>query len=292
MEEEILTIEEDAIFSGVSSVNGLTGDVPLKTINGQEITGEGNIEVAGGEGNVKSVNNVEPDEDGNIELTAATIGAQATLDQAQLDAVNSGIDSAKVTQIATNATDIDGIEEKIPAQATAQNQLADKAFVNSSVATNTANFVGTFNSLAELEAVQNPTNNDYGFVISTQSGNTVYNRYKFNGTAWIFEYALNNSSFTADQWAAIQSGITASAVAKLNGIPADAEANIIGSLSVNGTALTPDANKNVDIQVPTPPPVVQTTGTSTTDVMSQNAVTVLIGDIESALHAINNGTGA
>lgn len=38
--------------------------------------------------------------------------------------------------------------------------------------------------------------------------------------------------------------------------------------------------------------VVQTTGTSTTAVMSQNAVTVLIGDIESALNIINNGTGA
>lgn len=37
------------------------------------------------------------------------------------------------------------------------------------------------------------------------------------------------------------------------------------------------------------PTVVQTTGTSTTDVMSQNAVTLLIGDIESALYIINNG---
>ena len=39
------------------------------------------------------------------------------------------------------------------------------------------------------------------------------------------------------------------------------------------------------------PTVVQTTGQSTTDVMSQKAVTDIIGDIESALHAINNGGG-
>lgn len=39
------------------------------------------------------------------------------------------------------------------------------------------------------------------------------------------------------------------------------------------------------------PVVVQTTGQSTTDVMSQKAVTDIIGDIESALHAINNGGG-
>ena len=37
--------------------------------------------------------------------------------------------------------------------------------------------------------------------------------------------------------------------------------------------------------------VVQTTGQSTTDVMSQKAVTDIIGDIESALNVINNGTG-
>lgn len=38
--------------------------------------------------------------------------------------------------------------------------------------------------------------------------------------------------------------------------------------------------------------VVQTTGQSTTDVMSQKAVTDIIGDVESALNTINNGTGA
>ena len=90
-----------------------------------------------------------------------------------------------------------------------QNQ-AIYAYVNSSVSTNTANFIGTFNSVAELEAYSGTvTNNDYAFVVGTDSaGNTVYNRYKFNGTAWAFEYALNNSSFTAAQWATIQSGLT------------------------------------------------------------------------------------
>lgn len=40
------------------------------------------------------------------------------------------------------------------------------------------------------------------------------------------------------------------------------------------------------------PTVVQTTGTSTTDVMSQKAVTDIVGNIEDALYVINNGTGA
>lgn len=109
------------------------------------------------------------------------------------------------------------INGKIPAQASAENQLADKAFVNSSIATNTAYFVGTFDSLDALNAYMGTkTNNDYAFVKSLDSaGNTIYNRYKWNGSAWLFEYALNNSSFTSDQWAAINSGASA---AKINQI--------------------------------------------------------------------------
>lgn len=98
---------------------------------------------------------------------------------------------------------------------TSENPVQNKAiynFVNSSVSTNTANFIGTFNSVADLEAYSGTvTNNDYAFVVGTDTaGNTVYNRYKYNGSAWVFEYALNNSSFTAAQWATIQSGLTSS----------------------------------------------------------------------------------
>lgn len=119
---------------------------------------------------------------------------------------------------------LDGITELIPAQATAQNQLADKGFVNSSVATNTANYISDngdpFTSVAALEAYSGTvTNNDYAFVTGTDSdGNTYYDRYKatVSGSAvtWAKEYRLNNSSFTAAQWAAITSGITAAKVAQ------------------------------------------------------------------------------
>ena len=39
----------------------------------------------------------------------------------------------------------DAIKEVIPEQASSSNKLADKDFVNSSIATNTANFLGTYN---------------------------------------------------------------------------------------------------------------------------------------------------
>lgn len=108
-----------------------------------------------------------------------------------------------------------GVEVDTQVNGTSENAVQNKAiynFVNSSVSTNTANFIGTFNSVADLEAYSGTvTNNDYAFVIGTDTaGNTVYNRYKYNGSAWAFEYALNNSSFTAAQWATIQSGLTSS----------------------------------------------------------------------------------
>lgn len=105
----------------------------------------------------------------------------------------------------------------------------DKAvadFVNSSIATNTANYIsnsgGPFTSVAQLEAYSGTvTNNDYAFVTGTDSdGNTYYDRYKAtvsgSTVTWSLEYRLNNSSFTAAQWAAINSGITSALVSKIH----------------------------------------------------------------------------
>jgi hypothetical protein len=129
--------------------------------------------------------------------------------------------NGQATAITNVQNKITAIESKIPASASSTNQLADKNFVNSSIATNTAYFIGTFDSIEDLNNYSGTlTNNDYAFVIGQdENGNTVYNRYKYNGSTWIFEYALNNSSFTAQQWASINSGITAEDVEKINNIP-------------------------------------------------------------------------
>ena len=128
-------------------------------------------------------------------------------------------------------TSLSSVNGKIPVQASAQNQLADKAFVNSSIATNTAFYISDngapFQSLADLETYEGAlTNNDYAFVVGQDSaGNTTYTRYKWNEATetWGEEYVLNNSSFTAAQWAAISSGITSGLVAKLGALPTAAE---------------------------------------------------------------------
>lgn len=156
-----------------------------------------------------------------------------------------------ITPIKADITDIQAL---IPAQASEENKLADKNFVNSSVATNTSYFIGTFNSVEELKAYTGEvTNNDYAFVISTDAqGNTVYNRYKYNGDTqgWLYEYSLNNSSFTADQWAAINSGATPEAIAQIetnkNNI-ADLQANKQDKLTA-GEHITIDENNVISAE--------------------------------------------
>lgn len=169
-----------------------------------------------------------------IDGVSSALSTETTAREAADTAIRSDL-TTLTNRVATAEGDIDTIEGKIPNQATAQNQLADKNFVNSSIATNTANFIGTFNSVAELEAYTGTvTNNDYAFVIVTDAqGNTAYDRYKYSGDTeqWMFEYELNNSSFTAVQWAAINSGITSGNVDKLTGL-ADIK-TIGGNLSLS-----------------------------------------------------------
>lgn len=132
----------------------------------------------------------------------------------------------------------------------------DKAvwnFVNSSIATNTAYYISDngepFTSVAQLEAYPGiVTNNDYAFVTGVDSaGNTYYDRYKAtvrdSTVTWALEYRLNNSSFTAAQWAAINSGITSALVGKihehsnkavLDGITATDVSNWNNKLDKNG----------------------------------------------------------
>ena len=155
---------------------------------------------------------------GNSVLASAPlIDAEPT--QGSTSAVSSGGTYSAIQAVKASVEDIEAL---IPTQASASNQLADKAFVNSSLSTGTGSFIGTFNSVADLEAYSGTlVNGDYAFVVTTdQIGNTVYNRYKYTTAttpaSWVFEYALNNSSFTANQWAAINSNATQELIAKIS----------------------------------------------------------------------------
>lgn len=102
----------------------------------------------------------------------------------------------------------------------ADDDVATQGFVNSSITNNAADYISDneepFGSLEALKTytTANPGKvgpNDYAIVKSTDSnGNTVYTRYKYSRSTkkWGKEYDLNNSTFTAAQWAAINSGIS------------------------------------------------------------------------------------
>lgn len=110
--------------------------------------------------------------------------------------------------------------------------IASKDFVNSSIATNTAYFKGTFQSLQQLELnVKDATPNDYAFVTEQSPIGVVsaYNRYKYTVnesiSSWMYEYTLNNSSFTQEQWSTINSKLTENDKTKLDGVEAGAQKN-------------------------------------------------------------------
>lgn len=131
--------------------------------------------------------------------------------QAQLDTLQTYIDTERNARIDSDATlqsQITKMNSKIPTQASNTNQLADKDFVNSSIATATATFKGTFTSLDELKLTV-ADENDYAYYDHTDLyGNRMFDRYKYSSGSWSYEYTLNNSSFTEEQWKAINSGIT------------------------------------------------------------------------------------
>lgn len=60
------------------------------------------------------------------------------------------------------------------------------------------------------------------FDTTDEEGNKVFKRFKYaagaggdGGDIWQYEYTLNNSSFTAAQWAAINSGMTSEGLADM-----------------------------------------------------------------------------
>lgn len=135
---------------------------------------------------------------------------------------------SKCNQISGNVEEmsqaVGEIQELIPTQASKDNQLADKDFVNSSIVTNTAYFKGTFNSVSDLPTTR-VTPNDYAFVIRIDNiGQTYYDRYKYTADGeWMFEYSINNSGFTAEQFAAINSGATSQKIQQIDRNKSDIE---------------------------------------------------------------------
>ena len=201
----------------------------------------------------------------NITLTADDVNAlpdSTTINDltttAQQNAINSGATSTLIGKITTNETAINTINSKIPSQASASNQLADKAFVNSTVQTNTASFDGSWATYAAIPSTvagftsagfPEPTNNNYLVVVAdeTQDGGTWRYKYVDDGTSynknkWKSEYEINETPMTADQLAALNSGITSTLVAQI-GTNQNNITTINGQISTINTTLATKISK-------------------------------------------------
>lgn len=166
----------------------------------------------------------------NKVITLALEGKQDNLTAAQLNAANSGVTSSTVAQVGQNALAISDVEGKIPTQASAENQLADKNFVNSSINAVAAYYITSdvagdpFATVAALDAgpyfsqgsLREPTRNDYALVTSDENHDGKTSRYLYDGSQWVWQYDLNNTTFTAAQVAAINSGVTSAKVAQID----------------------------------------------------------------------------
>lgn len=118
--------------------------------------------------------------------------------------------------------------------ATMLNQdYATKAYVSGQVQEYAGSFRGTFNTLAELQETSGNHHNDYAWVkVTDGDGDNDYDRYKFDGTTWQYEYRLNNTHFTADELAAIRSGMTTAKREKLDALPTNVElTNMLNALT-------------------------------------------------------------
>ena len=192
----------------------------------------------------------------NAEITSpnGTINVQSSTD---VQTNTKTFDISVNTDIVATNKDVSDLEDKINYKLDSKEDVSNKIqvvndsstteypsskavanFVNSSVSTNTATFLGNF-SLEDLgltypatevqiaSALNShtwptgyPTNNDYVYVEISNPQSSIYDkvqRYKYRGSvaSWGYEYTLNNSSFTAEELAAIDSGITSQDVTNL-----------------------------------------------------------------------------
>lgn len=217
---------------------------------------------------------------------------KVTKQQVGLGSVDNTSDADKPVSTAQAAAiqhvqdDVDNVQKLIPTQASAENQLADKDFVNSSIQNMAAFYItkdangNPFNTHAELIAgpyyfqgkLQAPSINDYAIVLQDETktpdalGQYPTTRYMYDGTQWAFQYIVNNTPLTAAQVAAINSGATKELIDSIpnkyvkpaGGIPeSDLSSDVQTSLGLAKTAVQSfEANATID----------DTTGTPTVDV--------------------------
>lgn len=205
---------------------------------------------------------------GNVDNTSDIDKPVSTAQTAAINSAVASEASARESAINELAEKVQGIEDIIPSTATESNELADKAFVNSSVQTATANFRGNWATWADVPTDANeypvdyagskvPTVNDY-LVVSDASGFTGETlqgtwRFKYSGVwatdgkaGWLPEYQVNEEPLTMAQLDALNSGVTAELLATIQSDITN-NSNSISQVQTNVTAQLATKADNVTV---------------------------------------------
>ena len=166
------------------------------------------------------------------------IESETTRAQQAEGALQEAIDAeeSRATQVENGLSSrLTAVEGKIPAQASAQNQLADKNYVTDLVSKSAADRV-TYNQAGDpfptrnalltastfyhAGAVYTPNEHDYALVVADEGAPSPFTggqtRFEWNGSTWEYAYGINERPFTSEEQAALDSGITAEKVAKID----------------------------------------------------------------------------
>ena len=161
--------------------------------------------------------------------------------------------------VTTNTTDLTEIKSKIPAAATADNQLADKAYVEETIANGTGAYItkdenGTeFASNAELLAgpyfSKGKTRKlialDWTTVLQDETHDNATANYTYDGANWVFKFKIKNQPFTTDQLAAINSGATKAIIDTVADKASLTQDNTLAGINTfTGTVIVPDPTDN------------------------------------------------
>ena len=172
----------------VASVNGETGDIILKTINGQNLVGEGNISIQGGEGGGGITEETDPIFTEWKNGTAIALGKDSTNEGSNNIAIGNAVKANGEYSIAIGAATIydEGTEyeEIYPTEANGEGSIA---IGNETIANNASLTIGSYNNINNASVALGMWN-----TITSDNSLAVGNNNSLEGGSFKFAYGFFN----------------------------------------------------------------------------------------------------
>ena len=152
--------------------------------------------------------------DKSINITIPTNTSDLVNDSGFINSTSGLATSSQLTSEITRATEAEtAINDKIPEGTSVSNKLINNTLLTEAVTNSSPDYKGEYTSITDLPTT-NVALNDYAFISAVDSNNnSIRKRYKYDGTAWVYEYSSNNITLTsanAGNNIAIDNGIISS----------------------------------------------------------------------------------